>query len=176
MFRVRGGDFSFSVGHPVFDKQGRRQRELEDQYYRDMIGNRWYLVVDAPGYARPQPIEFTFGKEIKPITAVLERPVLVTVRGRVLDDGGQPLTEANVSVSLSTVGEAVEEPWGAEYLTDKEGRFEVKHIQVGNRFAVRIAKDHYLPTISPRILVKSADLIDLGDLRLKAAEQRQSPP
>jgi ribonuclease Z len=42
----------------------------------------------------------------------LERPILVPVRGRVVDDAGRPIANANVSVSLSTVGDAV------AYLTD----------------------------------------------------------
>lgn len=179
-FLAHGGDFRQFLGIRFFDKQGRRQLELEDQYYQNKAGKPRYLVIDAPGYARPQPIEFTFAKQIKPITVVLERPTLVSVRGCVLDDRGQPVADANVSVSLSTVGDAVEEPWGPEYLTDNEGRFEVKHVHVGNRFAVRIEKDRCLPATSPWTVVKNADPIDLGDLRLKPAEQsqasRKAPP
>ena len=168
-FLARGGEFSNFLGNRFFDKDGKRQTELEEQYYREKIGKTWYLVVDAPGYARPEPIAFTFAKEIEPIAVVLQRPTLVPVRGRVLDQRGQPVAGANVSVSLSTVGEAVEEPWGPEYLTDEEGRFEVKHVHIGNRFAVRVTKDNYRPAESPRIPLKNANPIDLGELRLEAS-------
>ncbi|MCX7424273.1 MAG: carboxypeptidase regulatory-like domain-containing protein, partial [Planctomycetia bacterium] len=176
MFIVQGGDFSNFLGIRFLDDQGRRQIEMEEQYYRDKIGKPWYLVVDAAGYARPQPIEFTFGKEIKPVAIVLERPIPVSVRGRVLDAHGQPVAKANVSVSLGTVGDAAEEPWGPEYLTAPDGRFELKQVHVGNRFAVCIEKEHYLAAVSPRMLVERADPIDLGNLRLKAADEGPAPP
>ena len=159
-FVVQGGDFSSFLGFN----------------YAGKTGETWYLVVDAAGFARSKPIAFTFAKEIGPLAIVLERPVYVSVRGRALDAAGQPLAKANVSVSLSTVEEAVEEPWGPEYLTDKEGRFELKQVHVGNRFAVRIEKEHYLAAVSPRMLVENADPIDFGDLRLNDAEQGQAPP
>ncbi|MGO9114607.1 MAG: hypothetical protein ACLP9L_35775 [Thermoguttaceae bacterium] len=171
-FLVQGGEFSSFLGIHFIDGQGRRQLKMEDQYYRNKIKKPWYLVIDAAGYARPKPIEFTFAKEIKPLAIVLERPVYVLVRGRALDGKGLPVAKANVSVSLSTVGWAVEEPWGPEYLTDKDGRFELKQVYLGNRFAVRIAKEHYVAAQSPRMLVENANPIDLGDLRLSAAEQR----
>jgi len=142
---------------------------MEDDYYRNKIGKTWYLVVDAAGFARAKPIAFAFNKEIKPLAIVLERPVHVPVLGRALDAKGQPVFKANVSVSLSTIGTAVEEPWGPEYLTDKDGRFELKQVHVGARFAVRIAKEHYVAAVSPRLLVENAHPIDLGDLRLNAA-------
>ena len=176
MFIVQGGDFNNFLGIRFLDDQGRRQSEREEQYYRDKIGKPWYLVVDAAGYARPQPIEFTFGKEIKPVAIVLDRPIPVSVRGRVLDAHGQPVAKANVSVSLGTVGDAAEEPWGPEYLTAPDGRFELKQVHVGNRFAVCIEKEHYLAAVSPRTLAEKADPIDLGDLRLKAADEGPAPP
>ena len=175
-FLAQGGEFSSFLGIRFIDGQGRRMLKMEEDYYRDRIGKTRYLVVNAAGYARSQPIAFTFSKEIKPLAIVLERPVYVAVRGRVLDAQGQPVAKANVSVSLSTIGETVEEPWGPEYLTDKEGRFELKQVHVGNRFAVRIAKPNYVATVSPRLLVEKSVPIDLGDLRLKAVEPSPVPP
>ena len=173
---AQGGEFSTFLGIRFFDGEGRRELKMEDQYYRNKVGKSWYLVVDAAGFARSKPIEFTFGKEVKPLAIVLERPVYVSVRGRALDAQGQPIAKANVSVSLSTIGEAVEEPWGPEYLTDKDGKFELKQVHVGNRFAVRIAKEHYVAAVSPRILVENAKPIDFGDLRLIAVEDKQTLP
>jgi len=174
--RAQDGEFSCFLGIRFFDDKGQRLLKMEDNYYRDRIGKTRYLVVNAAGYARPKPIPFTFSKEIKPLEIVLERPVYVPVRGRVLDAKGQPIVKANVSVSLSTVGEAVEEPWGPEYFTNKEGRFDLKQVHVGNRFAVRITKEHYLAAVSPRMLVEKPGPIDLGDLRLNAIEPSQAPP
>ena len=125
-------------------------------------------MIDVPGYARPKPVEFTFEKDIKPVVVNLERPMLVPVCGRVLDADGKPVANANVSVSLSTVGEATEEPWGPEYLTGPDGRFELKHVYVGCRFAVRIEKEHYERTLSPRMLLQKVNRADLGDLQIKA--------
>ena len=122
-------------------------------------------------FARLEPIKFTFDKEIKPLAIVLDRPRFVTIRGASGADG-QPAAKANVCVSLSTVGDAVECPWGPEYSTESDGRFEIKHVYVGNRFAVQVEQGP-LKAESTRMVVQNAEPLDLDDLRLTGATPSQ---
>ncbi len=165
-----GNEFQIYLGKSLYlDGKGGRDLEKERLANRDRIGKPGCLLVEVPGYARPKPVEFTFEKDIKPVVVNLERPTFVAVRGRAIDEKGNPAVDANVAVSLSTVGDATEEPWGPEYLTGPDGRFELKHVYVGCRFAVCIEKGNQLATTSP-LTLKDDAAVDLGDVQLRAAK------
>jgi beta-lactamase regulating signal transducer with metallopeptidase domain/protocatechuate 3,4-dioxygenase beta subunit len=142
----------------------RLARDAEAKQYRERTGKTFSLIIDAPGYARPKPIEFTYGMDMPPIVFNLEKPTMVSVRGRAVDAQGEPIARATVSVSLNTVGDAVEDPWGPEYATENDGTFEIKHVQIGSRFAVHLHKEHYQDGVSERMQVEKNTPIDLGNL------------
>jgi beta-lactamase regulating signal transducer with metallopeptidase domain/protocatechuate 3,4-dioxygenase beta subunit len=166
--------FQIYLGNRFFNDKGERDYVLEERFYRNRIGKTWRLVIDVPGYARPKPVEFTFEKEIKPLVVSLERPKLVPVRGRVVDADGRPVADANVSVVLDTAGEK-QRPWGPEYLTDADGRFELKHVYVGCTFAVRIDTENQ-STTSATMTLKDSAAVDLGVLQLKAGKEGKALP
>jgi beta-lactamase regulating signal transducer with metallopeptidase domain/protocatechuate 3,4-dioxygenase beta subunit len=160
--------FQIYLGNRFFNDKGERDYVLEERFYRNRIGKTWCLVIDVPGYARPKPVEFMFEKEIKPLTVQLERPKFVPVRGRVVDADGRPVADANVSVLVDAPG-GDEQCWGPEYLTDADGRFELKHVYVGCTFAVRIDKEDQQAT-SATMTLKDSAVVDLGALQLHATD------
>jgi beta-lactamase regulating signal transducer with metallopeptidase domain/protocatechuate 3,4-dioxygenase beta subunit len=153
-FRVEGGS---AFGKP--------QKGLED-YYAQNVGATYVLTLEPRGYARPEPIEFRAGKNMPPVTIELKKPKFVSIRGRVVDDQGQPIENANVAVALAAVDGKFQKPWGPEYFTDKDGRFEIKHTYVGNRLTVHISKDGWSGAITEPRTIGSPEPVDLGELRM----------
>jgi uncharacterized GH25 family protein len=123
-------------------------------------------VIDAQGYARPDPVPVRAANVESPITVELKTPEFVPIRGRVVDVEGRPIESADVAVALAIFGDQTEKPWGAQYLTDAEGRFEIKHTYVGNRVALHITKDGWSGVLTEPRDIKSAEPIELGDLRM----------
>lgn len=138
-------------------------------------GKSFFLTIEAEGYARPTPPEFTAGEVMPPLTVNLERAVRVPVRGRVVGEEGKPLAGATVWVSLAIhehypeprAGEraaGVDDPWGPECQTDTDGRFEVRHLRVGDVFAIHAGKAGYAGVKSERRRLLQTTAVDLGDL------------
>src|SRR5262249_52030665 len=99
----------------------------------------------------------------------------VSMRGRVVDDQGQPIAGAKIGTSLGLVDQDVDEPWryinSHEKLpeTDANGRFEIANVKPASRIAVYINKAGYAGVWSPRVTAEKSKDVELGDLVLKKA-------
>jgi beta-lactamase regulating signal transducer with metallopeptidase domain/protocatechuate 3,4-dioxygenase beta subunit len=158
---VHGNEFRVEGGSAF----GKPEKGLEEYFARN-VGATYVLSLEPRGYARPQPIEFLAGKDIPPLTIDLKKPEFVPIRGRVVDAEGRPIENADVSVELTIFGDQTQKPWGAQYLTDANGRFQTKHTYVGNRVAVHITKDGWSGVIAEPRVIADAKPIDLGELRM----------
>jgi hypothetical protein len=105
-------------------------------------GEAFVMIVEADGFVRPKPVEFTAGKRMPPIEIELTPAAPATIRGRVVDADGKPVAGAAVGLSKELFGNHKDEPW--RYLgdnklptTDADGRFTIPGVAVGTRFAVR---------------------------------------
>jgi beta-lactamase regulating signal transducer with metallopeptidase domain/uncharacterized GH25 family protein len=129
-------------------------------------GKTSYLVIDAHGYARPEPVAVRAGQGQTTITIDLKTPIYVPIRGRIVDGHGSPIAGANVAIWLYTLGRRSDEPWGAQYVTDKQGRFEIKHTYVGNRISLVVTKAGWSGALTEPRLLDESNPIELGDLTM----------
>ncbi|HYV36317.1 MAG TPA: M56 family metallopeptidase [Gemmataceae bacterium] len=129
-------------------------------------GRKAFFLVDAHGFKPTQSPEFVVAKTIPPLSIDLEPAVAVQVQGRVLNVDGKPVPGARVRTGRTIWHQEEDFPWGVETVTDREGRYVLKHVGVGDRFFVRIDKPGTGGAESDRMTVAKAEPITLPDFRL----------
>src|SRR5262249_44446598 len=112
----------------------------EIQFPRDDDGRSSFLLIDADGYATARSPEFVVRERMPDLDVELVPEVRVPVRGRVVDRAGEPVASARVRIARVIYGYEEQFPWGLEYLTGNNGRFEIKQARSGDRIQVRIDK------------------------------------
>lgn len=142
------------------------------QFGNTSYDRTYYLVVDAAGFAPTRSREFTVAKEIPPLTIELTPAVYVPVRGRVVNAAGRPVAGARVRTGKHITLKTTEFPWGVEQTTDSEGRFELKHVRVGERCYVYADKDGLGGIKGAAFDVDNATPLVLPDLRFPPANQQ----
>jgi len=140
--------------------------ELELPLREDNKGKTFYLIIEAPGWARPKPPEFVAAKVMQPLVIDMEPATYVPIRGRVVDIVGKPIANALVRVGLILSHEAAQFPWGVEPQTDSEGRFELKQLRPQDEFTLQISKKGYDTLASKHFTVKQNQRHDLGTFKL----------
>ncbi len=109
-------------------------------FHRDEDGRTTFLLIDADGYATARSAEFVVRERMPNLAVELIPEVPVPVRGRVVDRAGKAVEGARVRVAYVIYGSEQMFPWGLEYTTGNDGRFEIKQARIGDRIQVRIDK------------------------------------
>jgi protocatechuate 3,4-dioxygenase beta subunit len=184
-YRLLGG-FLTSDGRPVtkVDRRlvyrGRRHtaqwaghsgQNFEHRFQSSDDGRKAFYLIDAEGFAPTRSPEFTIARAMPLLTIDLKPAVHATVRGRALDQQGQPVAGARVRIGRVIYFQEEEFPWGLETTTDEAGRFELKHLRVGDRFYVRIDKSGTGGAQTERIRIDKEEPVDVPDLRLGPPDQ-----
>jgi Carboxypeptidase regulatory-like domain len=112
----------------------------EIKFNRREDGLTAFLLIDADGYATARSAEFVVRERMPNLAVELVPEVPVPVRGRVVDHGGKAVDGARVRIARLVYGNEQIFPWGLEYTTGNDGRFEIKHARIGDRIQVRIDK------------------------------------
>lgn len=110
------------------------------QYHSSQEGRATILLIDANGFAPARSAEFVVREQMPELVVELSPEVLVPVRGKVVDTEGKGVAGARVRVARHLFGEEQAFPWGLEYKSGDDGRFEIKHARVGDRIRVRVDK------------------------------------
>jgi protocatechuate 3,4-dioxygenase beta subunit len=150
---------------------GREGDSITLQFRGGEDGERFRLLIEAEGFARPTPPVVTVAKTMAPLTVDLEPPVPVAARGRVVDQDGRPVAGARVRVGLWMGAQEYETPWGPEPTTDAEGRYELTHLRAGDRFRVEAAENGLTRAMSPRLTAERNTPLTVPDLRLSSARR-----
>jgi beta-lactamase regulating signal transducer with metallopeptidase domain/protocatechuate 3,4-dioxygenase beta subunit len=116
------------------------------------------VVVFPEGYVQPPPVLVEVRKNPNEVVIDLKPAPAVKVRGRIVDDGGQPLQGVAVKLSRQVIvgNKHIEvEPWYSEIgsgksilLTNADGRFEFKGIAPGIRVGIYGNRVEYAGTRS----------------------------
>jgi uncharacterized GH25 family protein len=114
--------------------------EYDLPFFDQNDGRQALLVLDANGYATARSAEFVIREQMPELTVRLAPEAFVPIRGRVVDQAGKPVENARVRIARLIFGRQESFPWGLEYLTRSDGRYEIKHARVGDRIQVRIDK------------------------------------
>lgn len=170
-FCVDGGELLSWGG----DRKGNSHKLGFARFVRRHQDKQFAVVIAADGYAQPKPVIVPNQRGPKAIVVDLEPAAPVTLRGRVVDDSGQPVAEAKVGLSLSLNDQAKYEPW--DYftsreklpLTDADGKFEIPGILRNSRVAVYINKTGYGGVWSERVSTEKPENIEWPALRLSPA-------
>jgi hypothetical protein len=129
-------------------------------------GRKAFLLVEAEGFAPTRSRQFTIARTMAPLAIDLKPAVYVPVRGRILDQQGHPVAGARVRVGREIYLLEEEFPWGVETTTDKGGKFELRHLRVGDSFYVRIDKPGTGAAQSMSIFIEKQQPITVPDLYL----------
>ncbi len=107
---------------------------------RDDDGRKSFLLIDADGYATARSAEFVVRERMPNLSVELVPEVPAPVRGRLVDHAGKAVDGARVRIARLIYGNEQKFPWGLEYTTGNDGRFDIKHARMGDRIQVRIDK------------------------------------
>jgi hypothetical protein len=107
-------------------------------FHEDDKGKTYFLVVDATGFATARSAQFVVNEKMPEVVIPLVPEQLVSVRSRVVDRNQKPVAGARVRLRGLITGAEEQFPWGQEYESDKDGRFEIKHARVGDKFRMQI--------------------------------------
>ncbi|MBV9122755.1 MAG: carboxypeptidase regulatory-like domain-containing protein, partial [Planctomycetes bacterium] len=140
------------------------------EFRPDDEGQKYRLIIEAEGFARPDSPRITVAKSMAPVSVKLEPPVAVTGRGRVVDQDGKPVAGARVRVGLWLGAREYETPWGPEPATDADGKYELRHLRAGDHFRVEAARDGLTRGVSPRLTAEEGAVVSIPDLRLSSAK------
>jgi hypothetical protein len=107
-----------------------------------------------------------------PIKLVLSEAYACRLRGRVLDDSGQPIAEATARVAWNYrgVGRASRMGFGAPlgtYWTDADGRFETQALWPGDDYQVFVTAADHGPGESRQVTGVAGQVVDLGTISLR---------
>ena len=168
---VDGGEWL--MGLP--DRKGNSHQIIFADRVRRYKDHEFAISAAADGSAWPKPTVFPNRRNPDPVVIDLEPAMPVAIRGRVVDEKGQPVASARVGLSVSLNDRAAYEPWRyadapAELpMTGADGHFEIEGIHPNSRIAVYVNKLGYAGVWSERILVDKANGAILPELRLSWA-------
>ncbi len=134
-------------------------------------GRTAFLLINANGFATARSTEFVVRKKMPDLQVQLTPEVRVPVRGRVVDEAGKAVAAARVRIARSIYGREKEFPWGLEYSTDNDGRFEIKHARLGDRIRVHIDKPGAGGVETDWYLLSGTEPLVLPDLPVGKANQ-----
>jgi len=101
-----------------------------------------------------------------------EAQVLATIKGRVLDEKGKPVTEATITIEVAAVEGAV--PGKPIVIkTDKKGIFTQERIMPGT-YKVTIEKEGLNKASNPAVTLTRGQNLDIGDVKLQKGAPDQS--
>jgi beta-lactamase regulating signal transducer with metallopeptidase domain/uncharacterized GH25 family protein len=143
----------------------------EVQLHRDEDGRATFLLIDADGYATTRSAEFVVRERMPDLGVELVPEVPVPVRGRLVDQAGKAVEGARVRIARLIYGNEQKFPWGLEYTTGNDGRFEIKHARMGDRIQVRIDNPGTGGAESDWISVDGKEPRILPDLRVGPPDQ-----
>ncbi len=142
-------------------------------------GKTYALVIASEGFAWPKSVIVNSEKASEPALIELERAAPVALRGRVIDDNGQPLASVKIGLSRTLLDKIVDEPWrwNSDWklstfpITDAEGRFRIENLQPDCEVAVYVNKPGYAGAMSARTTLIRGPDTTLADIRLKPSER-----
>lgn len=114
--------------------------DFEVHLGRRVDGREAFLLIDAAGFAAVRTPSVSVRERMDPLTVDLVAEELIPLRGRVVDAGGKPVAGARIRVARLIYGTEKEFPWGVEYTTDADGRYEIKRARFGDQIRVRVDK------------------------------------
>jgi hypothetical protein len=123
--------------HAVSDARGRFVLEdLKPGEIRLYSGAQWDII-------SPKKVALPAAK---PVVVTLRKVTLVPLRGRVVDESGQPIEDARVTIEwLGPVNEeGGYDKFGNENLrTDADGRYEMRELRSDAKVTIKASKAHY---------------------------------
>ena len=157
------------------DTTGRsRIFDLNEDYIR--TAKKVVFAVAAPGYAWPKPVVIATDKVPAKVTIDLVPAEPVALRGRIVDDRGQPVAGVKVSPSRTLYGNIVFEYCGC-YLpaetpvTNAEGRFVIPNLNPGCEVAVSVNRPGSAGATSPRVTLVAGKDTEFGDIVLAPSQR-----
>ena len=137
-------------------------------------GRKVFFIVDAKGFKTLKTDEITVSENIPVMTIKLEPEVRVPLSGRVLDSQGKPASNVRIRVRRNLYGgetgnvwsKNMEFPWGVEHLTDKDGKFKIEHVRIGDRVQIQADQESLGSARSNWIQVEGKNELVLPDLEL----------
>lgn len=131
---------------------------------------RYAIEASAPDGSTTGSVTVEPG-ETATIDLALERFAKIT--GKVVDESGAPIANAEVVVGAGEAGrvEVTRDSGDAEIYTKEDGTFEV-HAATGNRVLLVHAKDEPMPIVIHPFVVEGGKDLDLGELRKKKINPR----
>lgn len=148
------------TGGYQYPSQAKTTADAEGRWVLRMIPEGWYrVVVSQPGYVARVAGHYQFDGGPKYTSVTTELASASTVSGRVLDDSGQPLADAEVRVhNLNPGGERYEAASELTVQTDAAGRFEIRDVPAGSA-SLWLRKPGYVrPGLGPDIQVPAEGL------------------
>ena len=143
----------------------------EIPFHRDDDGLTTFLLIDADGYATARSAEFVVRERMPNLAVELVPEVPAPVRGRVVDQAGKAVEGARVRIARLIYGSEQTFPWGLEYTTGNDGRFEIKQARMGDRIQVRIDKPGTGGAESDWMSLEGREPRILPDLRVGPPDQ-----
>jgi protocatechuate 3,4-dioxygenase beta subunit len=131
-----------------------------------------FFIIEAKGFQPARSAEVKVQERMLPLTVPLKAAVYARIRGRVVDKADRPVTDAMVRVRRRIYRDQTEFPWGLEYQTRDDGRFDIEHVRIGDRVQVRIDKEGTGGAVSEWLVPKDQELITLSDLMLGPPESQ----
>ncbi len=141
-------------------------------FAREGDGLTAFLLIDADGYATARSADFVVRERMPNLAVELVPEVPAPVRGRVVDQAGKPLEGARVRIARLIYGSEQTFPWGLEYTTGNDGRFEIKQARMGDRIQVRIDKPGTGGAESDWMSLEGKEPRNLSDLRVGPPDQQ----
>jgi beta-lactamase regulating signal transducer with metallopeptidase domain/protocatechuate 3,4-dioxygenase beta subunit len=143
----------------------------EISFHRREDGLTTFLLIDAGGYATARSAEFVVRERMPNLAVELVPEVPAPVRGRVVDQAGKAVEGARVRIARLIYGSQQTFPWGLEYTTGNDGRFEIKQARIGDRIQVRIDKPGTGGAESDWMSLEGKEPRILPDLRVGPPDQ-----
>lgn len=158
----------------------RRIKDPEGRFVFDGLRPmKLWAVVRAEGYAETLhgPLEVASGQVVSGLVVKVGRGA--TVRGRVVDDQGQPVAVAKVTLSRSSIDMSRPEsaflgPLVNQHapkvhgVTDKDGNYEISGLRAG-KWTIKAEHARYATDFEIKIDVAGSGITDAPDLRVKQA-------
>lgn len=135
-------------------------------------GRAAFFLIEAKGFQPARSAELVVQETMPPLTVRLKAAAFAPIRGRVVDGAGRPVADATVRVRRRIYGRDIKFPWGLEYQTGTDGRFEIEHVRVGDRIRIHIDKDGTGGALSEWLEPDTKEVISLPDFVLGPPESK----
>lgn len=146
----------------------REDAKFIQMFREEESGKVGILLIDVPGFRPVRSEEFTVGPEMPPLVIDLEPATYAPIRGIVEADDGKSLKGARVRMRRIIYGTEMKFPSGLETSVDESGRFELKHVRVGEQVIVVVEHDGYTKDESAPILIEDEEPVELPTMTLKS--------